>query len=47
MYLFYMFGVVGVFGGLFFFVMYGLFVILFFICEIIENEFVNVGYKFG
>lgn len=47
MYLFYMFGVVGVFGGFLFSVMYGFLVILSLICEIIENEFVNVGYKFG
>lgn len=47
MYLFYMLGVVGVFGGLLFLVMYGLLVILFLICEIIENELINVGYRFG
>jgi photosystem II P680 reaction center D1 protein len=47
MHLFYMFGVVGVFGGLLFSVMYGLLVILFLIREITENELVNYGYKFG
>jgi len=39
MYLFYMVGVVGMFGGFLFLVMYGLFVILFLIREIIEIEF--------
>ena len=47
MYLFYMLGVVGVFGGFLFSVMYGFLVLFSLIREIIENEFVNEGYKFG
>lgn len=39
MYLFYMLGVVGVFGGFLFSVMYGSLVIFFLVCEIIEIEF--------
>jgi photosystem II P680 reaction center D1 protein len=42
-----MVGVVGVFGGFLFFVMYGFLVIFFLICEISEIEFINNGYKFG
>jgi photosystem II P680 reaction center D1 protein len=47
MYLFYMVGVVGVFGGSLFSVMHGLLVIFSLICEITENESTNYGYKFG
>lgn len=47
MYLFYILGVVGVFGGLLFSVMYGFLVIFFFFVEIVGDISFNVGYKFG
>jgi photosystem II P680 reaction center D1 protein len=46
MHLFHMFGVVGVFGGSLFSAMYGSLVIFSLICETIENESANAGYKF-
>lgn len=47
MYLFYILGVVGVFGGLLFSVMYGLLVIFLFFVESVGDISLNVGYKFG
>jgi photosystem II P680 reaction center D1 protein len=44
---FHMVGVVGVFGASLFSAMYGSLVTSSLICEIIENEFINNGYKFG